>query len=62
MYVLQLWLRDNSIISCYIQQEFRSFLIMDSCHEAETDEDSTPLMSTSDDDYSSEIQQVRHVV
>jgi hypothetical protein len=35
---------------------------MDSCHEAETDEDSTPLMSTSDDDYSFEVQQVRHGV
>lgn len=33
---------------------------MDSCHEGETDEDSTPLMSTSDDDYSFEIQQVRY--
>ncbi|XP_028393564.1 sorting nexin-7-like isoform X2 [Dendronephthya gigantea] len=32
---------------------------MDSGHDAETDEDSTPLMSTSDDDYSCEIQQLR---
>lgn len=32
---------------------------MDSGHDAETDDDSTPLMSTSDDDYSFEIQQVR---